>query len=396
MKLNKLIVILGGISSFCFADIDTNKYLSCFIKASQYYNVPQQILQAIAYVESKYNPNAYNENSNHSYDIGLMQINSTWLPKLKTLGITEDMLYDPCQSIAVGAWVLANNIQTYGLNWGAVQRYNGNDVELKYATKVYNRIQETYPELLNQSQVKLIPITDKKAIKKQAEIVSQSPNLKVNQFTATTTVVENKLNQKHSNNEQDVDTILRNSGVKISSNQANKKESVNVQVEESINEILLKGGVSTALVKTQKPNKNIVENTKVNDVKFNQLIQNNLSVKPVITLQQVVVESKVVVAKIEDKSQNVMQSGFNDFNVFFNDCRDGKVIKNNVTLCQVYPISFIKKIPNIDIEINKNLIPNPIVNVAINDVKKKSKFTKKNKKVYAKKEHSTTATMLAL
>ena len=158
MKINKLIVILCGISNLCFADIDTNKYLSCFIKASQYYNVPQQILQAIAYVESKYNPNAYNENSNHSYDVGLMQINSTWLPKLKTLGITEDMLYDPCQSIAVGAWVLANNIQTYGLNWGAIQRYNGNDIELKYATKVYNRIQETYPELLSQTPVKLIPI----------------------------------------------------------------------------------------------------------------------------------------------------------------------------------------------------------------------------------------------
>ena len=316
MKLNKLIVILCGISNFCFADIDTNKYLSCFIKASQYYNVPQQILQAIAYVESKYNPNAYNENSNHSYDVGLMQINSTWLPKLKTLGITEDMLYDPCQSIAVGAWVLANNIQAYGLNWGAVQRYNGNDIELKYATKVYTRIQETYPELLSQTPVKLIPIADKNVTKKQAEIVAQSPNLKVNQLRIVD-IVESKSNQSHSNNEQDVDSILRNSGVKISNNQQNKKESINIQAEQNINDILLKSGVSTALVKTQKLDKNMVASVKVNDVKSSKFLQNNLSVKSIITLQQLVRNNSVVVGKIENNSQNIIQGNGGDFNIFF-------------------------------------------------------------------------------
>ena len=369
--------------------------MSCFIKASQYYNVPQQILQAIAYVESKYNPNAYNENSNHSYDVGLMQINSTWLPKLKTLGITEDMLYDPCQSIAVGAWVLANNIQAYGLNWGAVQRYNGNDIELKYATKVYNRIQETYPELLSQTPVKLIPIADKNVTKKQAEIVAQSPNLKVNQLRIVD-IVESKSNQSHSNNEQDVDSILRNSGVKISNNQQNKKESINIQAEQNINDILLKSGVSTALVKTQKLDKNMVASVKVKDVKSSKFLQNNLSVKSIITLQQLVRNNSVVVGKIENNSQNIIQGNGGDFNIFFNDCRDEKIIKSNASLCQIYPINFVKKIPNVDVEINQNLNQNQTIQVAIIDVKKKSKVARKHKKIYAKKERSTTATMLAL
>ena len=44
-------------------------------------------------------------------------------------------------------------------------------------------------------------------------------------------------------------------------------------------------------------------------------------------------------------------------------------------------------------EINQNLDQNQMVK---NDVKKKSKIARKNKKVYVKKEQSTTATMLAL
>ena len=76
-----------------------------------------------------------------------------------------------------------------------------------------------------------------------------------------------------------------------------------------------------------------------------------------------------------------------------NDCRNQKIIKSNAGLCQIYPISFVKKIPTIDVEINQNLDQNQMVK---NDVKKKSKIARKNKKVYVKKEQSTTATMLAL
>jgi hypothetical protein len=371
MKLNKLIVILIGISSFCFADIDTNKYLSCFIKAAQYYNVPQEILQAIAYVESNYNPNAYNENIN-SYDIGLMQINSTWLPKLKSLGITEDMLYEPCQSVAVGAWILAQNIKQYGLNWEAVQHYNGNDVELKYATKIYNRIEQTYPELLHQSQVKLIPIIDKKNIKKPSEAISQSSNLKVNQLK-NITGIENKTNQNHLNNDQDIDIILYKSGVKITNNKVNKKESINTQAEKNINEILLKSGVSTKLVKSQNLNKSIVANIKINE-----------SIKTPIIFEKIVKESNNVIAKTEN---------LNYLNVFFNYCNDEKIIKNSVDLYQIYNVYFINKILNIDMKIYQNAELNKIEQVTKIDRKKK---LKSNKKSYIKRIHNLAPSMLVL
>ena len=59
-----------------------------------------------------------------SYDIGLMQINSSWLPKLRTLGIDEQALKDPCQNLMVGAWILAHHMREDGADWNGVGAYN--------------------------------------------------------------------------------------------------------------------------------------------------------------------------------------------------------------------------------------------------------------------------------
>jgi len=53
-----------------------------------------------------------------------MQINSSWLPKLRKYGIGVNELFDPCTSIQVGAWILAQNIQRLGHSWEAVGAYN--------------------------------------------------------------------------------------------------------------------------------------------------------------------------------------------------------------------------------------------------------------------------------
>ena len=70
------------------------------------------------------NPRAVGRNSNGTRDIGLMQINSAWLPTLSTFGIGERDLFDPCVSIHVGAWILAGNIRRLGYTWDAVGAYN--------------------------------------------------------------------------------------------------------------------------------------------------------------------------------------------------------------------------------------------------------------------------------
>lgn len=57
-----------------------------------------------------------------------MQINTWWLPKLQKFGIGEEQLYDPCVNVNVGAWVLAQNFQTFGPTWKAVGAYNARSV----------------------------------------------------------------------------------------------------------------------------------------------------------------------------------------------------------------------------------------------------------------------------
>lgn len=86
--------------------------------------------------------NAINFNKNNTYDIGLMQINTIWLPQLRKYGISKADLFDPCTNIHVGAWILSGLIQRHGLNWDAIGRYNGGgqDNRTRYAWKVYKRL----------------------------------------------------------------------------------------------------------------------------------------------------------------------------------------------------------------------------------------------------------------
>ena len=111
---------------------------ACFEEAASRYQVPSVLLKAISRVESAGNPNALNRNKDGSVDIGHMQINSRWLPKLSHFGISRDQLWDPCTNTLVGAWILAQNVQRIGYSWNAVGAYNASSPEKRdrYARKV--------------------------------------------------------------------------------------------------------------------------------------------------------------------------------------------------------------------------------------------------------------------
>jgi soluble lytic murein transglycosylase-like protein len=116
--------------------------IACWEDAAARYGVNASVLYAIAKTESGLNPLATNRNKNGSYDIGLMQINSSWLPILRKYGVHEQQLFDPCTSIHVGAWILAQNMHRLGNSWEAVGAYNARRPELraKYAQKVQRNI----------------------------------------------------------------------------------------------------------------------------------------------------------------------------------------------------------------------------------------------------------------
>jgi len=111
---------------------------ACFEEAASRYQVPVTLLKAISRVESAGNPNALNRNKDGSFDIGHMQINSRWLPKLSHFGISRERLWDPCTNTLVGAWILAQNIHRIGYSWNAIGAYNASspDKRDRYARKV--------------------------------------------------------------------------------------------------------------------------------------------------------------------------------------------------------------------------------------------------------------------
>ncbi|HKT99040.1 MAG TPA: transglycosylase SLT domain-containing protein [Paraburkholderia sp.] len=117
----------------------TIAHADCIDDAASFHHVNVGLMRAIAQVESGTQTHAINANSNGTVDIGLMQINSSWLPRLAREGISEQSLFDPCTNAYVGAWILSENIRQYGPTWSAIGAYNASspDKRLAYARKVY-------------------------------------------------------------------------------------------------------------------------------------------------------------------------------------------------------------------------------------------------------------------
>jgi len=137
--------------AFILAFVGTNAYAYCFEQAGARFGVDPLLLKGVAHVESSMQSGVIN--SSHyartkSVDLGLMQVNSSWLPKLASRGITrEALLSDPCLNLNVGAEILSGTLSKFGTNWIGVGAYNAACTQLKgddctnaralYANKVW-------------------------------------------------------------------------------------------------------------------------------------------------------------------------------------------------------------------------------------------------------------------
>ncbi len=128
--------------------IQLYRYGQCLLDAAIHYQISPVLIAAIIKTESNHNPEAININISGSEDVGLMQINSEWLPRIAKLGYDRESLFNPCINILVGTWVLAQEVRRFGYTWIAVGAYNAGPSREKesrraaYAHRVFKNLDD--------------------------------------------------------------------------------------------------------------------------------------------------------------------------------------------------------------------------------------------------------------
>lgn len=124
-----------------------------FDRAAEATDIPWELFAAIAAQESSFHPWSVNLagrsffarskqealdsiGDTKSYDLGLMQINSMWLPRL---GVSNEDALDPVMNVMLGATILNDCIQRYGTEGGIACYHAGSPNKrhgILYAQKV--------------------------------------------------------------------------------------------------------------------------------------------------------------------------------------------------------------------------------------------------------------------
>ncbi len=116
---------------------------ACIMLAAQTHNVPPALLVGIYKAEGG-TVGQQVKNTNGSYDLGPMQINTIWLPELaKQWGVEKDTAHkwvrdDACTNVDVAAWILRKHItETKSLSQ-AIAHYHSKTP--KYGNKYKKRV----------------------------------------------------------------------------------------------------------------------------------------------------------------------------------------------------------------------------------------------------------------
>jgi len=112
----------------------------CVMEAARYHSVPFAALLAIMDVEGG-RVGESSQNTNGSEDLGPMQVNTIWLPRLARYGISRELVRDNgCVNVAVAAWILREHLKEATL-WAAIGAYHSRTPRLaqKYQLRVWSR-----------------------------------------------------------------------------------------------------------------------------------------------------------------------------------------------------------------------------------------------------------------
>lgn len=119
----------------------TKVIAACLMLAAQTYSVPPAVLVGIYQVEGGKPGQAVGPNSNGSYDLGPMQINTLWIPELaEKWGVSNNTAMswvknDPCTNMGVAAWILRNHMNETNNLSKAIAHYHSRTPRYGYAYK---------------------------------------------------------------------------------------------------------------------------------------------------------------------------------------------------------------------------------------------------------------------
>jgi hypothetical protein len=86
-------------------------FVACMVAAASFYHLPPRVLPCIQAVEGGH-PGTISANSDGSFDLGVMQINTLWVARFAAItGMTQDavrarLIDDPCFNIAAAAAIM--------------------------------------------------------------------------------------------------------------------------------------------------------------------------------------------------------------------------------------------------------------------------------------------------
>ena len=149
------LMLLAGATALQADGAAQSGYAACRHQAAAAFELPVDLVQAIKEVESGASLAApVSANRNGTEDIGLMQINSSWLATLREYGISKEGLLDACVNLHVGAWILRQAINDAGGDvWAGVGAYHSPTParQRNYRTLVVQKLHEIRARALNQS-----------------------------------------------------------------------------------------------------------------------------------------------------------------------------------------------------------------------------------------------------
>ena len=136
--------------------VSTQVLEKCVSYSSRFFKINPLVIKSLIKVEGG-KIGTMSRNSNGTYDMGIMQINTIHLPAIKKKYPSvswREVAYSPCVNIGVGSWILKQRLDEVDKDsyWKGVGNYHSKTA--KYRKRYLKKLFPIYEKLLREYQSK--------------------------------------------------------------------------------------------------------------------------------------------------------------------------------------------------------------------------------------------------